>query len=198
MLRNVRFVPIVLLLAAASTACGSSDDADTSVPGATTAEIAIADGGTAGASGAEVLARFTSCDDVAPAVAQYIAGLQENESNVVDEYGVSCNWETPDGATDLSQIRSVEVLVEPGTGEVPTVQDLETGKLVVLPDTDLERAGAVAYTLPVTTAVAGVTVTTVVTPDVKVTITGGQWDDVPSLDGPAAVAAAKELIGAQG
>ncbi|RVW08340.1 hypothetical protein EGT67_17225 [Prescottella agglutinans] len=196
MIRNVRFVPVVLLLAAAVTACGSSDDADAPAPDVTADAVAVADEDAASASGAEVLARFSSCDDVAPAVAQYIAGLQEGESNAVDEYGVICNWDTPDGATDLSEVRGVEVLIEPGTGEVPTVQDLEAGKLVVLPDADLERIGGVAYTLPVTTAVAGVIVTRVETPDVSVSITGGQWADMPSLDGPAAVSAAKVLIGA--
>ncbi|WP_430332894.1 hypothetical protein [Rhodococcus sp. ACT016] len=138
------------------------------------------------ASGADALARFASCSDVAPAVAPYIAGLQESPSNAVDEYGVLCNWEIPYGVTDLSEIRVVEVLIEPGTGEVSAVRDVEAGQLVVLPDAELEKAGGVAYTLPVATTVAGVIVTTVETPDVKVTITGGQWDDMPSLDGPAA------------
>ncbi|MBM4631607.1 hypothetical protein GS482_16070 [Rhodococcus hoagii] len=195
MIRNARFVPVVLVLAAALSACGS-DDAETASSEATFGTVAGGDGGGAGGDmGADVLARFSSCGDVAPAVAQYIAGLQESPSNAADEYGVICNWETPEGATSLSEIRSVEVLIEPGTGEVPAVSDLEAGKLSVLPDASIEKAGGVAYTLPMTTAVAGVIVTTVETPDVKVTITGGQWDDMPSLDGPAAAAAAKQLIG---
>ncbi|MFC9516420.1 hypothetical protein ACFTSD_11880 [Nocardiaceae bacterium NPDC056970] len=195
MTRNARFVPVVLVLAAALSACGS-DDAETAsseVAVGTVAGGEVADA--ASTSGADVLARFSSCGDVAPAVAQYIAGLQESPSNAADEYGVICNWETPESATSLSEIRSVEVLIEPGTGEVPAVSDLEAGKLSVLPDAAIEKAGGVAYTLPMTTAVAGVIVTTVETPEVKVTITGGQWDDMPSLDAPAAVSAAKQLIG---
>ncbi|GAB2636530.1 hypothetical protein GCM10027068_15150 [Prescottella soli] len=195
MIRNARFVSVALLLAAAVSACGS-DDTDKAAQDAKAEGTAVAQDNAVSASGAHALTRFTSCSDVAPAVAPYIAGLQESPSNAVDEYGVLCNWEIPDGATDLSEIRVVEVLIEPGTGEVSAVRDLEAGKLVVLPDAELEKAGGVAYTLPVTTAVAGVIVTTVETPDVKVTITGGQWDDMPSLDGPAAVSAAKELIGA--
>lgn len=195
MIRNARFVPVVLVLAAALSACGS-DDAETASPATTeTAVGTVAGGDGAGVSGADVLARFSSCGDVAPVVAQYIAGLQEDPSNAADEYGVICNWETPDGATSLSEIRSVEVLIEPGTGEVPAKGDLEAGKLSVLPDPAIEKAGGVAYTLPMTTAVAGVIVTTVETPEVKVTITGGQWDDMPSLDTSAAVSAAKQLIG---
>ncbi|WJJ09963.1 hypothetical protein P9990_15360 [Prescottella equi] len=195
MIRNARFVPVVLVLAAALSACGS-DDAETASAEVTFGTVAGGDGGGDGGDmGADVLARFSSCGDVAPAVAQYIAGLQESPSNAADEYGVICNWETPDGATSLSEIRSVEVLIEPGTGEVPAVSDLEAGKLSVLPDASIEKAGGVAYTLPMTTAVAGVIVTTVETPEVKVTITGGQWDNLPSLDGPAAVSAAKQLIG---
>lgn len=195
MIRNARFVPVVLVLAAALSACGS-DDAETASSGTTEAVVGtVAGGDGADASGADVLARFSSCGDVAPAVAQYIAGLQESPSNAADEYGVICNWETSEGATSLSEIRSVEVLIEPGTGEVPAVGDLEAGGLVLMPDFALEKVNGVAYTLPVTTAVAGVIVTTVETPEVKVTITGGQWDNMPSLDAPAAVSAAKQLIG---
>lgn len=194
MIRNSRLLP-VLALAAALSACGS-DDADTAARDVTADDVTVGEVSVGeSASGADILARFSSCEDVAPAVAQYIAGLQESPSNAVDEYGAICNWETPDGATSLSEIRGVEVLIEPGTGEVPAVSDLEAGKLVVLPDAALEKAGGVAYTLPVSTAVAGVIVTRVETPDVAVSITGGQWDDMPSLDGPAAVSAAKQLIG---
>ncbi|NKS66501.1 hypothetical protein GS461_10855 [Rhodococcus hoagii] len=195
MIRNARFVPVVLVLTAALSACGS-DDAETASSGTTEAVVGtVAGGDGADASGADVLARFSSCGDVAPAVAQYIAGLQEDPSNAADEYGVICNWETPGGATSLSEIRSVEVLIEPGTGEVPAVGALEAGGLVLMPDFALEKVNGVAYTLPVTTAVAGVIVTKVQTPEVEVTITGGQWDDMPSLDAPAAVSAAKQLIG---
>ncbi|ORJ93201.1 hypothetical protein [Prescottella equi] len=195
MIRNARFVPVVLVLAAALSACGS-DDAETASSGTTEAVVGtVAGGDGADASGADVLARFSSCGDVAPAVAQYIAGLQESPSNAADEYGVICNWETSEGATSLSEIRSVEVLIEPGTGEVPAVGALEAGGLVLMPDFALEKVNGVAYTLPVTTAVAGVIVTKVQTPEVEVTITGGQWDDMPSLDAPAAVSAAKQLIG---
>ncbi|NKR25176.1 hypothetical protein GS479_07265 [Rhodococcus hoagii] len=195
MIRNARFVPVVLVLAAALSACGS-DDAETASSGTTEAVVGtVAGGDGADASGADVLARFSSCGDVAPAVAQYIAGLQESPSNAADKYGVICNWETPEGATSLSEIRSVEVLIEPGTGEVPAVGALEAGGLVLMPDFALEKVNGVAYTLPVTTAVAGVIVTKVQTPEVEVTITGGQWDDMPSLDAPAAVSAAKQLIG---
>ncbi|WFR71748.1 hypothetical protein P9209_23805 [Prescottella defluvii] len=194
MIRNARFLP-VLLLAAALSACGS-DDGDTAAQDVTAAEVTDGQGAVGeSASRTDVFARFSSCEDVAPAVAKYIAGLQESPSNAVDEYGAICNWETPDGATSLSEIRGVEVLIEPGTGEVPAVSDLEAGKLAVLPDAALEKAGGVAYTLPVSTAVAGVIVTRVETPDVTVSITGGQWNDMPSLDGPAAVSAAKQLIG---
>ena len=194
MIRNVRFVPVALLLAAAVSACGSGDT-DMSAPEPAVPETAASGDGASGASGSGVLARFTSCDDVAPAVAQYIEGLQEGASNMVSEYGVICEWETPDGATDLRQIRTVEVVVEPRSGEVSAAGDLGAGGLVVVPDAGLEQAGGIAYTLNMSTSVVGVIVTTVETPDVKVTISGGKWDDVPALDGPAAVSAAKELLG---
>ncbi len=84
MIRNARFVPVVLVLAAALSACGS-DDAETASSGTTETVIGtVAGGDGADASGADVLARFSSCGDVAPAVAQYIAGLQESPSNAAD------------------------------------------------------------------------------------------------------------------
>lgn len=161
-----------------------------------TADIAASvDEGTSTGSGTDAWARFSSCAEVAPLVAQYIEGLQEAESNSVGEYGVNCEWATPDDATDLRQVRSVEVLVGPGPGEVPAARDLESVGLVVLPDAGVEEAGGVAYTMDTMTSIIGVIVTTVTTPDVEVTIGGGQWDDVPALDGPAAVSVAKQLIG---
>ncbi|MCW3468651.1 MULTISPECIES: hypothetical protein [Rhodococcus] len=52
----------------------------------------------------------------------------------MEEYSVYCAWETPDSVTNLDEIRSVEIVLPPGSGNVPSASDLETGGLELLPD----------------------------------------------------------------
>ncbi|MEU5843911.1 hypothetical protein [Rhodococcus sp. NPDC047139] len=144
--------------------------------------------------GSDLVARFGSCDDVAPAVAPYIEGLTLRSSSGVDEYSVYCAWETPDDAAGLEEIRSVEIVMAPGSGTVPSASDLETGGLVLIPDAEIEAAGGVAYTMGQAVSTVAVSVTQIQLPDVEVSISGGQWGDQPSLDAPTSVAVAKELL----
>lgn len=192
----------VLPLALAGTlllgACSSDEDTDTSTADTVADDTTFTDDELVtddSEYGAEILAGFSSCDDVAPAVALYIEGLDPSPSNSVDEWGVNCEWETPDTATSLDEIRSVEIVIAPGTGEVPTPEILEAGDLEVIPDAALESAGGIAYTMSEAIAVAAVSVTRIELPEVSVSITGGQWGDYPSLDAPAAVIVTKELLG---
>lgn len=181
-------------------ACSSGDDASSDT--ASDADSAASDttifdadtGGEPTGLGSDILARFDSCDDVAPAVAPYIEGLSLRSSSGVDEYSVYCAWETPDSATNLDEIRSVEIVLAPGSGNVPAASDLETGGLELLPDADIEAAGGIAYTMGEAVSVAAVSVTQIQLPDVEVSITGGQWGDYPSLDAPTSVTVAKELL----
>ncbi|MGU3583233.1 hypothetical protein ACLBYD_08580 [Rhodococcus sp. C26F] len=181
-------------------ACSSGDDASSDT--ASDADSAASDTTTFDADtvgeptglGSDILARFDSCDDVAPAVAPYIEGLSLRSSSGVDEYSVYCAWETPDSATNLDEIRSVEIVLAPGSGNVPAASDLETGGLELLPDADIEAAGGIAYTMGEAVSVAAVSVTQIQLPDVEVSITGGQWGDYPSLDAPTSVTVAKELL----
>ena len=182
-------------------ACSSGDDASSSTT-ASDADSAAFDTTTFDADalgeptglGSDILARFDSCDDVAPAVAPYIEGLSLRSSSGVDEYSVYCAWETPETATNLDEIRSVEIVLAPGSGNVPSASDLETGGLELLPDADIEAAGGVAYTMGEAVSVAAVSVTQIQLPDVEVSITGGQWGDYPSLDAATSVTVAKELL----
>lgn len=181
-------------------ACSSGDDASSDT--ASDADSAASDTTTFDADtvgeptglGSDILARFDSCDDVAPAVAPYIEGLSLRSSSGVDEYSVYCAWEAPDSATNLDEIRSVEIVLAPGSGNVPAASDLETGGLELLPDADIEAAGGIAYTMGEAVSVAAVSVTQIQLPDVEVSITGGQWGDYPSLDAPTSVTVAKELL----
>ncbi|MGX7725200.1 hypothetical protein [Rhodococcus sp. 5G237] len=180
-------------------ACSSGDDAssDTASDADSAASDTTFDADTVGEPtglGSDILARFDSCDDVAPAVAPYIEGLSLRSSSGVDEYSVYCAWETPDSATSLDEIRSVEIVLAPGSGNVPAASDLETGGLELLPDADIEAAGGIAYTMGEAVSVAAVSVTQIQLPEVEVSITGGQWGDYPSLDAPTSVTVAKELL----
>ena len=135
------------------------------------------------------------CAEVEAVVAPYIEGLVPREDNGSDEFGTLCGWEVPADARDLSDIRSVEVSISAEPGDVLTAEELGSVGLTALPDSAIESAGGVAYTSTIDVAVASVIVTTVALPTVEVTVTGGQWDGHPSLDGPAAVAVVKTLLG---
>ncbi|MFD6897841.1 hypothetical protein ACFWB0_25310 [Rhodococcus sp. NPDC060086] len=191
-------LPALLACALILGAC-SSDDASSSSDSdsaSQTADASFSDGDVSVETlDADLLAKFTSCDDVAPAVEQYIEGLDADPNNGSSDYGVYCTWTTPEAATSLDDIRTVEVMIETGNGAVSDPAVLGTAGLDVLSDSAVEAEGGVAYTMNMGTDVAGITVTTVEFPDVRVSVTGGQWAEFPSLDGPAAVGVATELLG---
>lgn len=132
---------------------------------------------------------------MAIAVAAYIDGLEPRADNESDEYGALCGWEAPEGATDLADVRSVEVLVSFETSDGLTAEELTAAGLTPLADAAIESAGGIAYTAEAGTSAAAVIVTTVAMPEVEVVVTGGQWDGYPALDGPAAIAAARTILG---
>ncbi|MFC4125027.1 hypothetical protein [Nocardia rhizosphaerae] len=184
-----------LVLTGFLTACSSEEAA---VPATATDASSAAAAPALGTDDDPILAETIGCDTVAAAVAPYIEGLVPLDTNEADQYGSYCNWETDTDSGTIAEIRSVEVIIEPGNGEVPTAQTLSAGGLTVIPDQELDSAGGIAYTLGATTAVAAVAATTVELPTAKVSITGGQWADAPDLDGPAAVGVAKQLLNIPG
>lgn len=194
-------VPVALacaLLPACSSEDSSSDAAspDSASSDSASSDSASSDSGSEfipGTLDEDILARFSSCADIEPYVADYIDGLQAGAVSEAGENGAYCQWESP--ATDLDAIRTVGVILEPGTGTVYSAEQMGGSGLTVISDADIESAGGIAYTLEQEIAVAAVSVTTVSLPEVSVTVTGGRWADRPALDGPAAVAVAKELIG---
>lgn len=140
---------------------------------------------------------ISSCAQVEQAVAAYIEGLVPDEGNVVDEWGVTCQWESPEEGTDLADIRSVSVLLEPveADAEAPDpsmVAEADGGSVI---ESDwVAGHGGVAFSLTLGTAVAGSTATTVWVPGVEAQVGGAQWGDYPALDGPAAVAVVQSLL----
>ncbi|MEE2033001.1 hypothetical protein [Rhodococcus chondri] len=190
-------LPAALACALLLGACASDEDAPAAAASDSSSEVSDdLDAAYAGAElGADIRSQFSSCDDVEPAVAPYIDGLVANASNGVDEYSVHCLWETADTVTSLSEIRSVQVMIEPNSGEVLDAATIEAVGLEVVPDSTIEAAGGSAHTMSQEIAVAAATVTSVELPEVKVTISGGRWDNYPSLDADASVAVAKQLLG---
>ncbi|WP_166867534.1 hypothetical protein [Salinibacterium sp. ZJ70] len=180
-------LPAALLLALAG--CAPADSPAATVPG----DAAAAPGGAA-----PTITVADSCDTIAGAVAPYIEGLVAEESNAepFNEWGGACNWREPDTATDLSEIRSVEVVVSLQTGE--TAESLaelaESGYFELVDAPGAARVGGIAHAISID-AVAQVVVTSVMIPDVTVVVSGGRWESVPSLDAEAAVPVAERLLG---
>lgn len=186
--------PVALACALLLPACSSDDSSADSTPSGS-ASSGSAEEFTPGTLDEDILARFSSCADIEPFVADYIDGLEAAPSSEAGENGAYCQWETPDSATDPGEIRTVGITLEPGTGVVYSADQMGGSGLTVISDADIEGAGGIAYTLEQEIAVASVAVTTVTLPEVSVTVTGGRWGDLPALDGPASVTVAKELIG---
>lgn len=194
-MRTLATLAGVILILATVSGCAGTEAPDPSVSsGAATPDTTPAD---APGSPRFTLDGITSCDQVEQAVALYIEGLVPAESNVVDEWGASCLWETPESQTDLSQIRAVEVQLAPveADAEAPDpsmVAQTEGGSVI---ENDWVAANdGVAFSLTLGTAVAGATSTTVWVPGVEAVIAGGQWADAPALDGPAAVDVVQSLL----
>ena len=145
----------------------------------------------------DAVARIGSCDTVEAVVAPYIQNLVAMESNVVDEWGVSCQWEMAEGETDWANNRSVSVGISPEPLEKPDLALLTDASdaITAVDDAWVAQQDGVAYTMTMETAVATAIVTTVWLPYAEITVTGGKWGDHPALDGPAAVQVAKALLG---
>lgn len=170
------------------TGCGSDGAADASAP---------PEDGPA-AKSTSVIDRVSSCDQVAGVVGPYIAGLELTDSSTVDQWGVNCNWEPPESATDFSEIRSISVsIVDNEEGSVPPDTSLLADQegYTDLEDDWVSQQEGKAYSLSMAVAVAGATVTTVWLPHAEISVSGGTWGEHPALDGPAAVEVAKKLMG---
>ncbi|GAA2824613.1 hypothetical protein GCM10010471_02500 [Leucobacter komagatae] len=141
---------------------------------------------------------ITSCAQVEAVVTPYITGLVPNEANTVDEWGVSCSWETAEGELNPDNIRAVSVQLAPveagsETPDTSLIADMDGGE--VLEHGWVTSNGGVAFSLSLGTAVAGAIATTVWVPGVEATVGGGQWAGAPALDGEAAVEVVRSLIG---
>lgn len=185
-------------LAAASTAltcvlfvgaCSSGDD--------TVVDEQVTDEHTADTEyGADLIAQFDTCaDDVAPAVADHIDGLVLSDTSGVNEFGISCTWESPVDTTDPGNVRVIDVSLSPGTGIPVSPEELTAPGIEVVPDVAIEALGGYAYTVPEVTASTGVEVVQIELPEIQIAIAGSRTDAGPTIDAAAAVAAAKELAG---
>lgn len=137
-----------------------------------------------------------SCGAIEAFVAPYIEGLVAEDNEPFTEWGGVCNWSEPDTATHLSEIRSVEVGVSLQTGEtVDSISALRSSDFFTLVEAPaIAQADGIAHTISIDT-VAKVIVTSVLVPDVTVTISGGRWEAAPPLDAAAAVVVAQRVLG---
>lgn len=143
------------------------------------------------------LAHLSSCDDVGAVLADHIADLEPDEGNVVDEWGVTCLWESPETATDPSLVRSVEVGMVANESAEPPALDLLRAMdgFQEHADPAVTEAGGVAYSLTLGAEIVESVVTTVWFPGVEVTVSGGAAANASALDGPTAVGVALRLLG---
>lgn len=195
-----------VLLAAALVGCsGGGEQTATPEPAVSATEPAAAEPAADeapaadDASAGEPLAHLSGCEDVEALVAPFVEGIELTPDSTVDEWGVSCSWETPQDATELAEIRSVSVSAvtqEPGAvaPDVAAMRELME-EMTELEDPWLTERGGVAYSMTMDTAVAAVVVTTVWLPEVEVTVSGGQWAQHPALDGRASLEVTKQLLG---
>lgn len=142
---------------------------------------------------AAVRARFADCAAIGATLAPYVTGLVASPSARFDPSGVYCTWANT-ATTGSAGSRAVEVLVEPGNGVVATASAATTG-LAMIPDARIESLGGLAYSMSVSTAGTAYTATKVELPQVSVSMTVGGRGEQPALSGPAAVQAAKTLLG---
>jgi hypothetical protein len=173
----------------AVSACGGSDSpAPSADSAATPSRSAAAD---------DPLGHISSCEQVAPLVASYTTNLLLTDSSTVDQWGINCAWEPSEDETDMANNRSVSVSAvknEPSTPPPALEGVLKMDGAEQIEDPWLKENDGVAYSLGMTTAVAGAITTTVWTPAAEVTVAGGTWDGLPALDGPAALSVAQQLL----
>ncbi|MDY0828173.1 hypothetical protein SK224_03440 [Microbacterium sp. BG28] len=141
-----------------------------------------------------VLSRFPSCEAIGAVVAAQVAGL-ELAQETIEDGSVECYWKSPIGAEAVT----FGVNVDPNNGadDVPTTDTIELAGLEYVPDAGLEAAGGRADLGRTVGDLRGLTTATTV-PGVYVTFTQMKLGVDPDFGGPAAVAAAKQLLGIDG
>ncbi len=181
-------VPVLVAAALVVGACSSGPPvADAGEPGDLTAPGSSANNPDYVAA---VRARFTDCAAIGATIAPYVTGLVSSPSERFDSSGVYCTW----ASTDSPGSRAVEIRVEPGNGVVAAASAPTTG-LAMIPDARIESLGGLAYSMSVSTAGTAYAATKVELPQVSVSMTVGGRGAQPMLSGPAAVQAAKSLLG---
>lgn len=138
-----------------------------------------------------VVQRFPNCDAIGDTLAAYTEGLAPAPGNVVSSQRVHCAWGV-EGEAPPSGIDTVEVVIKPDT--VTSATAAKTG-LVTIPDAEVEAAGGFAHSMPINMTGTAVTATGVELPQASVSITVGGRDAESVLDGPGAVAVAKQILG---
>lgn len=183
--------PVIGLLALALAGCAAAAPADS--PGDADAAPSTAPDSTTSVSEFDVV---TSCDGIAAIVAPYVEGLELVSDEAFNEWGGGCTWQEPDTATDLLEVRSVEVLVSLQTGDTREgLAELATSDMLNIVDAPaVAEVGGIAHSLSFDTGVA-VSVTSVLVPDVSVTVSGGKWGASGGISEADALVIAQRVLG---
>ncbi len=142
-------------------------------------------------------ADIKSCDDIKPFVETWTEGFVPYDWNNVSEDAVQCGWNTPPEEVTPENARSIEVNLSKVT-ERPDYSPLENmGGYEAISDDWVKENGGQAYSMTVDIGLSAVIGTTIWVPGVEVTVSGGRWENLPELDGAAALEVAKMILGAQ-
>ncbi|MBC9943537.1 hypothetical protein ICL81_03210 [Leucobacter sp. cx-328] len=190
-----KFVTTFTLISSAVLLAGCSSAADPSDTAAGSADTnPSAQQDTGANDGTFSIEKITSCDQVAEAVAPYIEGLVPLEGSNVSSTSVYCSWGSGEAGTDLSDIRGVDVTLTPTPEQPDFSMLLDMKGTEALADPWVAEQGGTAFAHTVDIGLVVTIGTTVWVPGVEVSIAGGKWDGVPSLDGPAGIEVAKALL----
>jgi len=142
---------------------------------------------------AEVTSRYPDCQALGAVLGSAIDGLIPDEASTFESDMVACSWlSTNEGAGDLE---TVSVAIDPNQGaeDVATPDVLTMIGAEQIPDAVIESHGGIAYLMPGTGDLR-ISVTTVDIPGLSVAITHGVLGSDPSLVGPTAVEAIKQIL----
>lgn len=190
----------LVLAGCASTGPGASDvttsTAAAVVPDAGDVLEAPTDAPTSGVPIARHMRDVGTCGEVAKVVGTLVEDLPlVRSASQFEESRFVCVWGDDEVSrrSDLVQVTVTGAVGDLSTG-VLTADEMGTAGVEEVPDTDVDAAGGVAYTLTSETDAADEVTVTVTVPHAEVTITVAQWGELPDLDPGRGVTVAKRLL----
>jgi len=186
----------VLLLSACSSGTTAAPQASDPVASSVTeGDAAQEPQGSPNLTVGDIVSRYPDCDAVGALLGSSLDGMEINPTSpgVADD-SVACGWIPETIAGSTATTIGVAIDANAGADDVPDEGTLELIGAERIADTDIESQGGIAY-MAVGSGDLRITVTSVVTPGVTLSITHGVLGADPTLVGPTAVTAMKQLLG---